>query len=212
MADQQKYMNKLNGSRILIIGGSSGLGYAVAEATLEHGANVTISSSNPQRVLSKVEQLKESYPSAANRIHGLAADLSNPDTVEQEIENLFKSTIKSLEGGKLDHVIFTAGDALAMMELKDLSLDKIRAAGQLRFFAPLLVGKFVEQYLEKSLKSSYTITTGMISERPVSNWSVIAAYAGGHHAMVKNLVMPTLSKTSPFVSVACRLVSVQIIC
>jgi NAD(P)-dependent dehydrogenase (short-subunit alcohol dehydrogenase family) len=191
MADQQKYINKLNGSRILIIGGSSGIGYTVAEATLEHGANVTISSSNPHRVQGKVEQLKKAYPSAANRIRGLTVDLSKPDTVDKEIENLFKNTVKTLEGGKIDHVIFTAADPLAMMELKDLNLEKIIAAGQLRFFAPLLVGKYVEQYLEKSSKSSYTITTGVISEKPVPGWSVIAAYAGGHHAMVKNLVMST---------------------
>lgn len=38
MSDQVKYTNKLVGSRILVVGGTSGLGFAAAEALLENGA------------------------------------------------------------------------------------------------------------------------------------------------------------------------------
>ena len=38
MGDQQKYTSKLNGTRILVIGGTSGIGFSVAEAMIEHGA------------------------------------------------------------------------------------------------------------------------------------------------------------------------------
>lgn len=38
MGDQQKYTSKLNGTRFLVVGGTSGIGFSVAEAMLEHGA------------------------------------------------------------------------------------------------------------------------------------------------------------------------------
>lgn len=43
MAPQLKY-RKLQDKHVLIIGGSSGIGYAITEASLESGAVVTISS------------------------------------------------------------------------------------------------------------------------------------------------------------------------
>lgn len=45
------------------------------------------------------------------------------------------------------------------------------------------------RYVQKSFKSSYTITTGGISEKPMPDWSVIAGYAGGLHSMVRNLAL-----------------------
>ncbi|KAF2733785.1 NAD(P)-binding protein, partial [Polyplosphaeria fusca] len=189
MADQKKYTNKLLNACVLVIGGSSGIGYAVAEAALESGAIVTISSSNPQRVATKVQSLQSAYPSSSSKVHGVVADLSNPSTVESEIERMFKQAVEPLESKHFDHVIFTAADALSMMPLKDMSMEKILKAGQLRFFAPLLVAKYLPHYLTNSHKSSYTITTGGISESPVPDWSVIGSYAGGHHAMVRNLAL-----------------------
>lgn len=66
-------------------------------------------------------------------------------------------------------------------------MSNILAAGHLRFFIPLLLARFLPIYLHPSPNSSYTITSGLISEKPVPNWSVIASYAGGLHAMVRNL-------------------------
>jgi NAD(P)-dependent dehydrogenase (short-subunit alcohol dehydrogenase family) len=189
MADQKKYINKLVDSRILIIGGSSGIGYAVAEACLEYGAIVHISSSNPSRIDTAISKLLSAYPSAKERIRGTPVDLSSSSTLESEIENLFKTVVKDMPDNQLDHVIFTAADPLSIMPLKDLSMDKILKAGQIRFFAPLMIAKFLPTYLPNTPTSSFTITTGGISEKPIPGWSVIGSYAGGHHAMVRNLAL-----------------------
>lgn len=55
MTNSKKYSNKLSGARILVIGGSSGIGYCVAEATLEFGASVIISSSQQSRIDFSIE-------------------------------------------------------------------------------------------------------------------------------------------------------------
>jgi NAD(P)-dependent dehydrogenase (short-subunit alcohol dehydrogenase family) len=191
MSDSTKYTSKLAGSRILVIGGSSGIGFSVAEACIEHGAEVAISSSNPKRVQSAVEKIQSSYPSKSSNIHGLTVDLSSPSTLEKELEQVLTNAVQALDsnGKKLDHIVFTAGDALATIPLSDMNYENVVKAGQIRFFAPLLLAKFIPQYLEKSHKSSYIITTGSISERPMGNWSVIASYAAGIHAMVRNLAL-----------------------
>jgi NAD(P)-dependent dehydrogenase (short-subunit alcohol dehydrogenase family) len=125
MSDQQKYTSKLNGSRILIFGGSSGIGYGVAEATLENGATIFISSSSQKRVEDAVSRLQKAYPSKKNNVKGIVANLGSED-MEQNIITALKQATSE---GKLDHVIHTAGDSLAQIPLKELTLDKIRTAG-----------------------------------------------------------------------------------
>ncbi|KAH6705148.1 hypothetical protein BKA61DRAFT_493110 [Leptodontidium sp. MPI-SDFR-AT-0119] len=175
----QKY-NKLAGKHVLIIGGTSGIGYAVAEASIESGALVTISSSSSTRVTFSIASLKISYPSAT--VSGYACDLSTP-SLETDIEALFEKT------GKVDHIVYTAGDKLAQMPIDEITLEKIVKAGQIRFFAPLLVAKVGKKWLTPGPASSIVLTTGTVAERPVPNWSVVASYAAGLHGMTRNLAL-----------------------
>ncbi|KAE9365163.1 NAD(P)-binding protein [Stipitochalara longipes BDJ] len=177
----QKY-NKLAGKHVLVIGGTSGIGYAVAEACLESSARVTISSSSHSRVSSSLKSLKDAYPSTETKIFGQVCDLSN-QTVEKDIENLFQAC------GKVDHIVFTAGDKLATISLQDATYENIVRAGQVRFIAPLLVAKIGSRYLNKGPESSIVLTTGSVSEKPIPGWSVVASYAAGLHGMVRNLAL-----------------------
>jgi NAD(P)-dependent dehydrogenase (short-subunit alcohol dehydrogenase family) len=67
----------------------AGIGYAVAEACLESGARVTLSSSDEGRVASSIKSLKAAYPSYENHVSGYVCDLAEPN-LEKEIENLFQ--------------------------------------------------------------------------------------------------------------------------
>ncbi|KAH9874152.1 hypothetical protein IAQ61_004781 [Plenodomus lingam] len=189
MSSHPKYSSKLQNARILIIGGSSGLGFCVAEACLEFGAIVTISSSNEERVAAAVQRLVSGCSSTEARVFGVRVDLGDAETVEEEVRGLLETTRERNGGEMLDHVVFTAGDKLEIGGLGDLTMSKILAAGQIRFFAPLILAKYLPSYLNSSYKSSYTITTGVVAERPIPDWSVIASYAGGHHSMVRNLAL-----------------------
>ncbi|KAL8767790.1 MAG: hypothetical protein Q9209_005784 [Squamulea sp. 1 TL-2023] len=180
MPNSTKYTSKLSGARVLIIGGTSGIGFAVAEASLEHGAHVIISSSQESRVKSSIERLLSAYPSAKDRLSGYACDLSSP-TIEDDITSLFSKT------GQLDHIVFTAGDKLATIPIHGASLEKIQQAGMVRFFAPLLVAKHGFKILSPGPASSITLTTGTVSEKPIAGWSIVASYAAGQHGMIRNL-------------------------
>lgn len=188
--DAKKYTTKLQNKRILIIGGTSGIGYAVAEASLEHGSDVTISSSSQSRITSAISRLQASYPSATHRLHSHACDLSAPATAEANIAALFAAVgTDAATGRKLDHVIFTAGDKLATMPLSTITLERIQQAGMVRFVAPLLVARYCIAHLSAGPDASLTLTTGSVAERPMADWSVVGSYAAGLYGMVRGLAL-----------------------
>ncbi|KAL8998455.1 MAG: hypothetical protein Q9169_002492 [Polycauliona sp. 2 TL-2023] len=182
MSDATKYTSKLSGAKILVIGGTSGIGFAVAEASLEHGAQVIISSSQDSRVQSSIERLLATYPSAKGCLSGHACDLSSPN-MEDNIQMLFNKT------GQLDHIVFTAGDKLATLPIHESTLATMQQAGMVRFFAPLLIAKHGSKSLSPGPDSSITMTTGAVSQKPVAGWTVVAGYAAGLHGMIRNLAL-----------------------
>lgn len=182
MPDQQKYAGKLKGQRVVIFGGSSGLGFAAAEAAIEDGASVVVTSSKDARVQSAINRIKTSYPSASSRITGYACDVSGKD-LEQNISALFEKV------GKIDHIIFTAGDDLMMDSIHDISYDRVIQAGQIRFFAPLFVAKVGAKYLNKSPRSSITLTAGVLVEKPRPGWTIPASFASGMLGMHRGLAI-----------------------
>ncbi|KAG6358810.1 hypothetical protein INS49_012329 [Diaporthe citri] len=166
-----KYQKLLN-KHVLIIGGTSGIGFGVAEASLASGAQVTVSSSNQSRVDAAVEKLKADFPD--QKAAGYACDLSKP-TVEQDLEALFSKV------GKVDHIVYSAGDKLAAAPIQEITYDKIIAAGQVRFTAALLAAKVGSKYLNPGPYSSITLTTG--------SWSMVAGFATGLHGLTRNLAL-----------------------
>jgi NAD(P)-dependent dehydrogenase (short-subunit alcohol dehydrogenase family) len=65
----------------------------------------------------------------------------------------------------------------------------IKKAGMVRFFAPMLLGKLLPKYLRPGPASSYTITTGAVSEHPIPDWSVVGSYATGLHGLTRQLAL-----------------------
>ncbi|TVY27556.1 Short-chain dehydrogenase/reductase [Lachnellula hyalina] len=176
---QQKY-NKLAGKHVLVIGGTSGLGFAVAEAAIESNARVTVSSSSNSKIEASLASFKKSYPGAT--VAGYPCDLSKP-TVEADLEALFKQV------GQVDHIVVTAGDKLAVAPIQEVTYERIISAGQVRFVAPILIAKVGSKYLNKGPESSIVLSTGSVSQRPNPGWSVVASYAAGLHGLTRNLAL-----------------------
>src|SRR5246127_967449 len=112
--------NGFEGKRVVILGGSSGIGLAVAEQASSQGANVVVVSSNPDRVQKAVQSL-------GGRVEGQTADLSD----ERAIAALFTGL------GRIDHLVFTAGDSLQLHELAGTDLMQARRAFDLRYWSAL---------------------------------------------------------------------------
>ena len=132
MPDATTYTSKLHGSTALVIGGTSGLGFGVASALVEHGAShVIISSSQQSRIDDALQRLRKAYPDATadgkgrTKLSGFTCSLGKTDKIEEEVKGLFEK-VQELLGGdqKLDHVVHSAGDAIVPRKPEEWSVER----------------------------------------------------------------------------------------
>lgn len=163
--DQCKFSSKLLEQKVLIIGGTSGIGFGVAEGALEAGAQVHVSSSNPDKVAKAVERLKTAYPSKTSKISGSVCDLGSTEHTETRLRAPLDSV-----GKPINHIVFTAGDSVRLGKTADLDVERVKAASSVRFFGPMLTGKLAPLYLANDATSSLTLTGGANSAKPAKDW------------------------------------------
>ncbi|KAN0068022.1 hypothetical protein V8E54_013950 [Elaphomyces granulatus] len=160
---QLKYLTKLAGARVLILGGTSDIGFAVASAALEHGAKVIISGSLMHRFEGALRLdrtltcLKEAYPDPTyhRRLSGYACDLGVPEKLEENLSSLFKQVTTAAPqspSSLIDHIIFAAGDS---PEITDVTVDSAPSLGSL----PLILAKLAPKYMKRTSNSSITLTS-----------------------------------------------------
>src|SRR5258708_35531883 len=99
--------NDLQQQRVVVVGGSSGIGLAVAQQAATQGAKVVIVSSNAERVQKAVEFI-------SGEAQGHAVNVSDEGAVATFFAKL----------GSFDHLVFTAGDTLQLNVLEATDLAK----------------------------------------------------------------------------------------
>jgi NAD(P)-dependent dehydrogenase (short-subunit alcohol dehydrogenase family) len=154
--------------RIIIIGGSSGMGLATARAAAQEGARVTIASSSEQRIEAALSE-------RPGECTGEVVDVRN----EAAVAALFQRI------GELDHVVFTAGDAFTPQPLADLGLADARAVLDVRFWGAVTVIKHAAPHIRPG--GSIALTTGTVGQRPVPGAALAAAGAAGAEGLVRGL-------------------------
>lgn len=184
-----KFINKLQNKRVLIFGGTSGIGYAVAEACIEYGATVIISGSSPAKLENTVRRLTTSYPNTPpSQIIIYACDLSDEASLDVNIETLLK-TVTNEGTSKLNHVVFTAGDSLSRPSLADITPEIFYKIQTVRRLATVIVAKHLLKYQEISPDSSYTLTSGMNTTKPSPGWSLVAMGGGSTEGLTRGLAV-----------------------
>jgi len=178
-------MPSITGQSVLVIGGSSGIGFAAAKLALEQGAHVSIVSSNPTRVTDAVSRLQSSIPTA--KITGHEFNLALPD-LEARLLTLF-TTITSSGTSLLDHIIYTAVSLPPPTPISEISPENILAPSQVSLIAPLLLAKLAPRFLNPSPSSSITFTGGHVSAKPIPNYTVMTTYATALLGMTRNLAL-----------------------
>jgi NAD(P)-dependent dehydrogenase (short-subunit alcohol dehydrogenase family) len=158
----------LEGARVVVIGGTSGIGFAVASLAREQGAEVVIASSRAESVAAGLSRL----PGAS----GGVADLRDEASVRGFFETL----------GAFDHLAVTAGDwGGARSSLRDLDLTAARAALDVRFWGVLAAVKYGVQSI--SAEGSVTLTSGMLSHRPQRG--AVMAVGGAVESLARGLAV-----------------------
>ena len=108
----EKFKNKV----ALITGGTKGIGRGVAEALLELGMNVVITSRSLENATDVAKELQDKYNGKAD-VLGVEADVRNYESQEQAV----KKTIEKF--GQLDVLVANAGLG-HFANIKDLSVEQ----------------------------------------------------------------------------------------
>jgi NAD(P)-dependent dehydrogenase (short-subunit alcohol dehydrogenase family) len=159
----------LKGKRVVVLGGTAGIGLAVAEMAAAEGARVAVASASPKRV----KEAAARVPGA----EGYAVDLRS----EAEVRALFGKI------GALDHLVYTAGEELLMSSLPELDLAKARAFFELRYWGALGAVKAAAPRLAKD--GSIVLTSGTAALRPPPGFLIGSSICAAMEAATRSLAI-----------------------
>lgn len=173
----------MQNKRVAVLGGTSGIGQAIAAAVLAEGGTPLVVSRNPESV---AETCRRLGPAA----QGFTADLAS----EREIADLFNRI------GAFDHLAFTAGEPLLLQPLAAMDLATAHRFLETRFWGAITAAKHAAPVLAPG--GSITFTSGIASDRPPgAGWalgaSICAAMQGLTRALALELAPLRVNLVSP---------------
>ncbi|MFI1761262.1 SDR family oxidoreductase [Streptomyces sp. NPDC020800] len=160
----------LQGQRVVVIGGTSGIGLAVAEGAAREGAEVVVASRRQQSVDAALKRL----PAGAG---GRVLDVND----EAAVRGFFESI------GGFDHLVYTAGESLLLRSLAETDLGQAR-----RFLETRLWGAYTAvKYGAGSIREggSVVLTTGTAGRRPLPGMTAAAALCGAMESLTRALAL-----------------------
>jgi NAD(P)-dependent dehydrogenase (short-subunit alcohol dehydrogenase family) len=156
---------QLAGKKVVVVGGSSGIGYATAELAKAEGADVVIASHNAERLKAAAGKLG---------VKAIAADVTSDDSVA----NLFR------ECGPVDHVVVTAAQ-LRSGPFKSVAMEDVRGTMEGKFWGAWRVARAADIRAGGTL----TLVSGFLSIRPRPNAAIIGAANGALESLARSLAI-----------------------
>jgi NAD(P)-dependent dehydrogenase (short-subunit alcohol dehydrogenase family) len=164
-------MTNLKNKRIVVLGGSAGIGFAVAALAARDGARVVIGSSNAERVHAAVAKL------APGDHAGHPIDLRSPHAVSALFAEL----------GAIDHLVYTAGEELMIGPLAELDVTAAHAFFELRFWGALGAIRAARPHLAHD--GSIVLTGGTAGRRPHPGFVIGASICAAMEAVTRTLAV-----------------------
>jgi NAD(P)-dependent dehydrogenase (short-subunit alcohol dehydrogenase family) len=161
----------LQAKKIVVIGGTSGIGLAVAEAALRGGAAVVVASSAAANVEAAVERLGDGAS-------GSVLDVKSEDDLRRFFGEI----------GPFDHLAYTAGDwSAGGGRLADLDLTAAASGFAARFWGALATIKHGSPRIVEG--GSIVLTDGVIAHRPAKGAAVSTAVLGAIEHLTRALAV-----------------------
>jgi NAD(P)-dependent dehydrogenase (short-subunit alcohol dehydrogenase family) len=178
----------LAGKKVILLGGSSGLGLATAKAAAAEGAKVIIVSGNRQRIEDALKEL----PAGSE---GYAVDLGIEDNIRAFFEKM----------GGFDHLVYTAAESLSLNNISETEIGKARDFFTLRYWGAFAAVKYGAAHINQG--GSINLTSGIASARPGRGWALASSICGAMEGFVRaaavelapirvNSVVPGVVKTN----------------
>ena len=162
----------LKATRVVVIGGTSGIGYAVAEAALADGARVIVGSSQAANVEAAVARLGK----------GASGHVINVKD-EADVAAFFAHV------GAFNHLAFTAGDwgGRGARTLAETDLVQAQDLSAVRYWGAIAAIKHAYGSMPK--EGSITLTNGMIAHKPRKGAALSTGMAGAIEHLVRGLAV-----------------------
>jgi NAD(P)-dependent dehydrogenase (short-subunit alcohol dehydrogenase family) len=182
-------MLTLKDRRVVALGGTSGIGLAVAQAALEEGASVVVASRRPESVeRARAELAKQSAARGAAQI------------VDATSEDALKAFFA--EVGPFDHLVYSCGDDLPLGPLLEVDLSRARARFETRYWGAVAAVKHGAARIRDG--GSIVLTSGFSAIRPRPGWtsqaSIQSAIEGLTRALAVELGPIRVNAVSPGVA------------
>ncbi|MFZ2156958.1 MAG: SDR family oxidoreductase [Bradyrhizobium sp.] len=155
----------LAGKKVVVVGGSSGIGLATAELAKREGADVIIASRNAERLNAVAEK---------SGVKAIPADV----TSDESVASLFRAC------GQVDHVVVTAAQ-LRTGPFKTVAMEDVRATMEGKFWGAWRVARSADIRPGGSL----TLVSGFLSVRPRPNSAIVGAANGAIESLARSLAL-----------------------
>jgi NAD(P)-dependent dehydrogenase (short-subunit alcohol dehydrogenase family) len=160
----------LQGKRILVVGGATGIGLVLVRTLVKLGCQVIIASRAP-------EKRYETLPLSAGEVRTEAVDLTNEDSIRQLSGRI----------GQLDHLVVTARTTQPPQSLAEGETPTLRRAFDVKFWGQYLLARHITPRL--SHDGSITFTSGTAAIRYYPGYSIVAAMNAATESLAKNLAV-----------------------
>jgi NAD(P)-dependent dehydrogenase (short-subunit alcohol dehydrogenase family) len=164
----------LKDQHIVALGGTSGIGLAVAQAALDDGATVIVASESAQRVSEARARLSPQWESRSN--------FERLDVTREEAVAEFFDRV-----GPFDHLVYTAGEDLPLGRLADTDVGAARARFEVRFWGALIAVKHALRSIRKD--GSIVLTSGFSATRPRAGWTSQASIQSAVEGLTRALAV-----------------------
>ncbi len=158
----------LENQKVVIVGGTAGIGLAVAKAVALQGTSVVVAS----RSQDKVEQAKTVIKGV---VEGYTANVTN----EQSIQSLFDRI------GEFDHLVLTPGEPVTFTPFLQSDLSYVRRIFETKFWGQYLCIQYGATRIKRN--GSITLTSG--SGSASKGTSALACINGAVEALSKTLAV-----------------------
>lgn len=160
---------KLQNQKVVIIGGSSGIGLATARAALEEGASVVIASRSKEKLEKANQQL-------GNKALIYEVDLAARDS----LQHLFQ------EVGELNHLFISAADPRSGL-LMNTDMEEIRSSLETRFWGTYCATQLAAPRMSQD--GSITYMSGNAAVKAIKGSSVGSASVAAVEAFARGMAL-----------------------